>query len=218
MIALWRLAGLRKMEIFNLTWGDVQATKGRLRVRASKTAHLDGCEIRYVPLRDIQAYLDDAITDAFPKASNGPPARNPVITRYNRANSNLDKPLRDIIEGAGLTPWPKLFQNLRASCETQWLKDGERADLVANWMGHSVKVQRLNYVQETDEDIEAFNARPQFKSGLMATLIELAPMANNVHLLKMLDVFENTKSCVEKVIAMQSTLNEIATFESIDSK
>ncbi|MEO2030981.1 MAG: hypothetical protein ABGZ35_02735, partial [Planctomycetaceae bacterium] len=61
--------------------------------------------------------------------------------------------------------WPKLFQNLRASCETQWLKAGERADLVANWIGHSVTVQRKNYVQHTADDVEAFNAKPAFTGG-----------------------------------------------------
>lgn len=55
---------------------------------------------------------------------------------------------------------------MRASCETQWLKDGERADLVANWIGHSVTVQRKNYVQHTDDDVDAFNAKPSFKSGI----------------------------------------------------
>jgi hypothetical protein len=64
-----------------------------------------------------------------------------------------------------MVPWPKLFQNLRSSCETQWLKQGERADLVANWIGHSVKVQNKNYVQQTDDDIESFNAKPAFKCG-----------------------------------------------------
>ena len=68
-----------------------------------------------------------------------------------------------------MIPWAKLFQNLRSSCETQWLKDGERADLVANWIGHSVKVQRMNYVQETEEDIEAFNRRTAFVAVKKAT-------------------------------------------------
>lgn len=58
---------------------------------------------------------------------------------------------------------------MRASCEAQCLKDGERADLVANWIGHSVKVQRLNYVQETEEDIESFNRRTDFLTVVKAT-------------------------------------------------
>ena len=60
--------------------------------------------------------------------------------------------------------WAKLFHNLRASCETQWLKEGPRANLVANWIGHSVKVQNLNYVQHTEEDIVAFNNMPALQN------------------------------------------------------
>ena len=67
-----------------------------------------------------------------------------TVTRFSCSNPNLDKPFRKIIEVAGLVPRPKLFQNMRARCETQWLKDGERADLVANWIGHSVTVSRFS--------------------------------------------------------------------------
>jgi hypothetical protein len=42
-----------------------------------------------------------------------------VITRYRDTNSNLRTHLERIIELAGLTPWPKLFQNLRATRETE---------------------------------------------------------------------------------------------------
>lgn len=158
MIALWRLAGLRKMEIFELTWGDVLADQGKIRVRSEKTKHVDGCEMRYVPIRDVQQYLEDAFTEALEAGRKGLPPDTPIVTRFSKSNSNLDKPFKLIIEKAGLIPWPKLFQNLRSSCETQWLKEGARADLVANWIGHSVKVQRQNYVQQTDDDILAFNA------------------------------------------------------------
>ena len=34
MVALWRYAGLRKMEVFGLKWGDVLWQSGRLRVHA----------------------------------------------------------------------------------------------------------------------------------------------------------------------------------------
>ena len=165
LIALWRLAGLRKMEVFSLTWGDVLWKEGKLRVRSTKTAHRDGCEMRYVPLRDVRQYLEDAFQAALPPGKRSLPADRSIISKFSSSNGNLDKPFRKIIEDAGLIPWPKLFQNLRASCETQWLKDGERADLVANWIGHSVKVQNMNYVQHTAEDVDAFNRKPVFKSG-----------------------------------------------------
>lgn len=104
LIALWRLAGLRKMEVFRLTWGDVLWNEGKLRVHSNKTAHLAGCEIRYVPLRDIREFLEDAFQAALPKGKRSLPADAPVITRYDESNSNLDKPFRKIVEAAGLVP------------------------------------------------------------------------------------------------------------------
>ena len=168
LIALWRLAGLRKMEVFNLTWGDIQLQNGKMLVRSTKTQHHEGCEIRYVPIRDVQRYLEEAFSDELPEGQACLPADAPVITRFSRSNNNLDKPFKKIVEDAGLIPWPKLFQNLRSSCETQWLKEGARADLVANWIGHSVKVQNKNYVQHTEDDIVSFNSKPGFKSDSLS--------------------------------------------------
>ena len=174
MIALWRLGWLRKMEIFNLVWGDYQPNFGRLLVRSTKTEHVEGCDYRFVPLREIEPYVVNAFQVAYPRLRTSIPAfqRSSVpafqrisgsadqrmLTRYTRSNSNLDKPYRKIILKAGLLPWLKLFQNLRSRSETQWMKEGTRADLVANWIGYSVKIQRQNYLQHIEEDIHSFNA------------------------------------------------------------
>lgn len=151
MFALWRLAGLRKMEIFALRWEHVLWDRGRILVTSSKTAHHEGKGCRFVPFGAILPYLEAVFDEA---AS----ADRPVITRFSRSNSNLDKPMKRIVERAGLKPWPKLFQNLRASCETEWLDSGLPAHVVANWMGHSVKVQNDNYAQVDDHHFERFNA------------------------------------------------------------
>ena len=52
---------------------------------------------------------------ALPAGSTSLPADAPIVTRFSSSNSNLDKPFRLIVESAGWVPWPKLFQNLRAS-------------------------------------------------------------------------------------------------------
>ena len=163
MVALWRYAGLRKMEIFGLTWSDVLWDQGRMRIHSSKTAHHDGKDVRYVPLRDIRPYLDTLYFD--PGTVDGP-----IINRFASSNTNLDKPFRAILRRAGLKPWPKLFHNMRASCETEWLNEGIPAHVVAGWMGHSVQVQRQSYAQITDGHFEKFNtsepmAEPIAQSG-----------------------------------------------------
>ncbi len=150
MFALWRLSGLRKMEIFHLTWEDVLWDQGKVRVHIPKTQHHEGKGIRYVPIGDILPYLEAVFDDAELGS-------NCVITRYRNTNLNLHKPFLKIVENAGLTPWPKLFQNLRSSCETQWLDSGLPAHVVANWMGHSVNVQNDSYAQVDDHHFERFN-------------------------------------------------------------
>jgi len=167
LVSLWRYAGLRKMEVFQLTWGDVLWDQGKMRVQIPKTKHHEGKDIRYVPLRDIQQYLQEVFQSQLPKGSTAIPADHPIITRFSDSNSNLDKPFKAILHRAGLVPWPKLFQNMRASCETEWLDEGHPAHVVAAWIGHSVKVQRDSYAQITDGHFERFNSHPipNTKSG-----------------------------------------------------
>ena len=80
-----------------------------------------------------------------------------VITRYSADNFNLLKPFLQIIKNAGLNPWPKLIQNLRASCEPEWIDSGIPAHVVANWIGHSVKVQNESYAQVDDYHFDSLN-------------------------------------------------------------
>ncbi|GAB5444840.1 MAG: hypothetical protein Fues2KO_51890 [Fuerstiella sp.] len=149
MTALWRFAGLRKMEIFELRWSDVFWSEGKIRVRSPKTSHLEGLDQRYTPTGQIEPYL---LTCAEARTTDR------VIERYRR-NYNLHKPFIRIVEAAGLTPWPKLFQNLRASCETDWLDMGFPAHVVADWIGHSVTIQRKHYAQVADHHFETFKEK-----------------------------------------------------------
>ena len=156
MFALWRFAGLRKMEIFGLRWEHVLWDECLMVVPSSKTAHHVGREERMVPIAEILPYLERA----FDEAEEG---SQPVITRYDKSNSNLDKPFKQIVINAGVVPWPKAFQNLRASCETDWLDwvgpNGERnsAHVVASWVGHDIKVQNKHYAQVDRHHFEQFN-------------------------------------------------------------
>ena len=150
MFALWRFVGLRKMEIFKLRWEHVLWDQGKMLTHAPKTKHHEGKGTRFVPIGDILPWLEKA----FDEAAEG---TQRVITRFTESNENLAKPFEKIIEAAGLIVWPKLFQNLRASCETDWLDSGIAAHVVAKWIGHSVKVQNDNYAQVDDHHFDRFN-------------------------------------------------------------
>ena len=91
-----------------------------------------------VPISPVLSYLEAA----FNEAEEG---TEQVVTRYSTNNFNLHKPFLQIIKNAGLQPWPKLIQNLKASCETEWLDSEMPAHVVAAWIGHSVKVQNDSY-------------------------------------------------------------------------
>ncbi len=69
-------------------------------------------------------------------------------------NSNLRTQLTRIIEKAGLKPWPKLFQNLRATRATE-LAERFPGHVAAAWLGHSVQIAKTNYWQVTDDHFEA---------------------------------------------------------------
>jgi integrase len=152
LIALWRYAGLRKAEPLELDWDDVLWSEGKLRVRSPKTAHHAGREMRYVPIRDILTYLEDAFAVA-------PDGQKHIFGRHV-TSTNVFHPFEKIIEKAGYEPWPNLIKNLRLSCENDWLTAGEApAHVIAAWIGHDISVQNSSYAIVSDGHFEQFNAR-----------------------------------------------------------
>jgi hypothetical protein len=58
--------------------------------------------------------------------------------------------LLKIIRHAGLTPWPKLFQNLRSSRQTEFAESFP-SHVVCAWIGNSETVAAKHYLQVTDD-------------------------------------------------------------------
>jgi vacuolar-type H+-ATPase subunit H len=52
-----------------------------------------------------------------------------------------------IMDKASVGRFQKPFQNMRASCETNWLVLGIPESQVSEWIGHAVKVGRKHYHQ-----------------------------------------------------------------------
>ncbi len=154
LFALSRYGGLRcPSEHLGLRWGDVDWQRARITVRSPKTAHHDGKASRVLPLFPelrpyLQAVLDELLEDFDPKAERL--SDQPVITRYRCANTNLRTQLERIIARAGLKTWPKLFQNLRATRETE-LVEQFPSHVVCEWIGHSATVAAKHYLQVTDD-------------------------------------------------------------------
>jgi len=153
LFALSRFGGLRcPSEHLALTWADVDWERGRIRVRSPKTEGQGKAE-RFVPLfPELREHLLASFEAAEPGVEH-------VITRYRMANCNLRTQLLRIIRRAGLTPWPRLFHNLRASRQTE-LAATYPAHVVAGWMGNSERVAAAHYLSIRDSDFAHACAAP----------------------------------------------------------
>src|SRR4030095_16793767 len=84
-----------------------------------------------------------------------------VITKHRHQDKNLRSQLERFIVRAGLKPWPKLFQNLRASRATE-LAAEHPAHVASEWLGHSRLLAQDHYRRVTDADFEkASRPHPQ---------------------------------------------------------
>jgi integrase len=180
VISLARFGGLRiPSELRELTWDGVDWAAGKLKVISPKTAHIEGGEFRWIPLfPEIKIYLEDAWeTAAEGEKHIFPSLRDPGV--------NLRQGLGRIIDKAGLSKWPKLFANLRASRATElasiypqraisdWLgtssisSNGNSQDALAesaSVMGHTPKVSHEHYQQTLDIHWQMACADPSTKS------------------------------------------------------
>jgi hypothetical protein len=94
----------------------------------------------------LRPYLEEAFDPAEPGTAH-------VITSYRDRNANLRNQLNRIIVKAGLTPWSKLFHNLRATRQTE-LTAAFRLHVVCRWIGNKQAVAAEHYLQVTDADFE----------------------------------------------------------------
>ena len=147
IFALGRYGGLRiPSEIQDLKWSDVNWEKGRITITVPKKAHLEGHETRVIP---IFAELRPHLERAFEEAEEGAV----FVVPKARETGNLRTHAERILRKAGVAKWPKLFQNLRASRETELMRQ-HPAHVVLAWIGHTAAVAQSHYLQVTDADFD----------------------------------------------------------------
>ncbi|MDP6601107.1 MAG: tyrosine-type recombinase/integrase, partial [Phycisphaerales bacterium] len=149
LVGLARYGGLRvPSEVVRLRWGDIDWAAERMTITSPKTEHHVGRGSRVMPIfRELRPLLADAF-DAAPEGSEH------VIQRYRSASQNLRTQLGKIIRRAGVEPWPRLWQNLRSSRETE-LADQFPIHVVTAWLGNSPKVALAHYLQVTDDHMRS---------------------------------------------------------------
>ncbi|MDA1166334.1 MAG: tyrosine-type recombinase/integrase, partial [Planctomycetota bacterium] len=158
MIVLARYGGLRiPSELMMLRWTDIDWQQKRIRIHSAKTEHHQGKESRLLPLFP---ELVTPLQDVWEQADTGSEF---VITK-NRPESvrrcngnweqvNLRTRFTKIIQRAGLTPWPRLWQNLRSSRETELVHE-HPLHVVTSWLGNSEAIATKHYLQVTDADFD----------------------------------------------------------------
>ena len=156
IIALARFAGLRTpSEIYSLKWGDVglDLDKPRMTITSPKTAHHKNGASRVCPVFPV---LVPYFEDAFQAAANGMASIAPdrhVVETHRFVSRNLSTEFKRILKRAGVTPWPKLFINLRSTCQTE-LENKFPTHVVCKWLGNSPQVAQKHYLKVTDDHFE----------------------------------------------------------------
>lgn len=174
LFVLARWGGLRMpSEALGLRWSDVLWDSGRLRIRSSKTEHHEGGEERLIPIfPEIEAELRTAFELATP-------GEDRLITRYVGAETNLRTQFAKIIRRAGLTPWPKLFVNLRATRSTELFSAYPR-HVAEAWMGHGMDVATEHYLSVSEDHFKTACAKPETVKGANGVL-RCSPIQSESH-------------------------------------
>lgn len=167
IIALSRYGGLRNpSEVLSLPLDNLDWEHGAINVISPKTeGHGQGSRI--IPMfAQLHPYLLEAAemaregqTHVIPEDLYLPAAQTPLGWR----NCNLRTTFQKIVLRAGLEPWPRLFHNLRASCESDLAREYP-ITTVCKWLGNAVAVAVRHYIQVTDEDFQKA-AKPGIKAA-----------------------------------------------------
>lgn len=145
IIALCRWGGLRfPSEVMNLKWSDVNWEQRLLRVWQPKTE-------RFKPWRIVPIFPEvlPSLEQMWHAAEDG---ADVIFTRRKSAAAWRGDLLR-LCARAGVLPWPRLFQNLRSSRETE-LVNKFPLHVACAWVGNSPRVAQRHYLQVTPEHLQ----------------------------------------------------------------
>lgn len=147
IFALARYGGLRcPSELATLKWSDIDWEKGRVVIWETKRKrHIESREMPLFP--ELRPFLETCF-----RAKDRDPIK--VVKRVRCTKNNLRTQMGRILERARIKQWPKLFQNLRSTRETELVRQGHPVHVVCAWLGNTPQVAQKNYLQVTDEDFQ----------------------------------------------------------------
>ena len=169
IFALMRYGGLRcPSEVQALKWSDVNWERDRFLIHSIKTEHIDGKQTRWCPMfPELRSHFEAC----FDAAEDG--EQFVISKRHCMTHRGLTAQYRQILHHAAVPEYPKLFQNLRSTRQTELAEDFP-LHVVTAWIGNSRDVALKHYLQVTDEHFEQAAA----KSELVAP--EAAELAHKV--------------------------------------
>ncbi len=85
------------------------------------------------------------------QAFDAAPEGSVNVIKHCQGTKNYRKGLKEIILKAGLLPWPKLFNNLRSTRETELAKNYS-LQAATVWIGNTTKIALGHYLQVTDDE------------------------------------------------------------------
>lgn len=146
ILALSRFGGIRcPSETMTLVWADVDFVHSRVVIRENKT------KSRVVPMFP---ELRPALEELLQSLDEKPSPIDPVIATKRGSESYMRTMLTKIMKRAGVTPWPRLFHNMRATRETELLAIFPCKD-VCDWIGNSQAVAMKHYAMRMTSSFEA---------------------------------------------------------------
>jgi integrase len=145
IVVLARFGGLRSpSEILPMRWDQVNWEHETLLIKSPKTKRYEGRDQRTVPLFP---EIRDALEELWEEAPDGEPL---LFPGHQITGAGLSSELQRTCRAAGIALWPRPWQNLRATRETELLEEFP-IHAVAQWLGHSPAVAIQHYAQIVKE-------------------------------------------------------------------
>lgn len=143
LFALSRYAGVRiPSEINGMLWQDINWKDQRILIRSPKTEHLEGRATRTAPIvPKLMEHLRAGYIHCGKESGH---------VFVLRRGINVGTTARKLVLRADVRPWPRMFQNLRSSCQTDFAAKFP-LHVACAWIGNSETVANDHYLQVSDE-------------------------------------------------------------------
>lgn len=149
IFSLARFAGLRiPSELKFMDWSDINLNGDRFIVRVPKATNRKAQEAGQFETRPVPMFPE--LRKAFQEYRDTLPEGTTGKVFPNCLNGQaLTSRFAKILKRAGVAQWPKFFQNMRSTRDTELRRKYPEQD-VNLWLGHTKEVPLYHYMQMTD--------------------------------------------------------------------